>query len=126
MRIIAIFLERKYPIAIQQRRVWQRFPVLRKLASGGSSSTKARKGTTGVEPVTSRSAVECSATELYPHRLLLVVDVTGLVRYILSHMHKPQRLGRPGRPGMPGKDFAQRGARTHDPGIKSPMLYRLS
>ena len=27
---------------------------------------KKRKGTTGVEPVTSRSAVECSATELYP------------------------------------------------------------
>ena len=25
-----------------------------------------------------------------------------------------------------GKHFAQRGARTHDPGIKSPMLYRLS
>ena len=24
------------------------------------------QGTTGVEPVTSRSAVECSATELYP------------------------------------------------------------
>jgi len=24
------------------------------------------------------------------------------------------------------KRFAQRGARTHDPGIKSPMLYRLS
>ena len=123
MRYIAIFLERKYPIAIQQRRVGQRFPILRKLASGGSSSTKARKGTTGVEPVTSRSAVECSATELYPHRLLLAVDVTGLVRYILSHMHKPQRLGGPGRRR---KDFAQRGARTHDPGIKSPMLYRLS
>ena len=24
------------------------------------------------------------------------------------------------------KHVAQRGARTHDPGIKSPMLYRLS
>ena len=24
------------------------------------------------------------------------------------------------------KKYAQRGARTHDPGIKSPMLYRLS
>ncbi len=24
------------------------------------------------------------------------------------------------------KYYAQRGARTHDPGIKSPMLYRLS
>ena len=24
------------------------------------------------------------------------------------------------------KSFAQRGARTHDPGIKRPMLYRLS
>ena len=24
------------------------------------------------------------------------------------------------------KEVAQRGARTHDPGIKSPMLYRLS
>ena len=27
-----------------------------------------RQGATGVEPVTSRSAVECSATELYPQR----------------------------------------------------------
>ncbi|KRX83179.1 hypothetical protein T06_8829 [Trichinella sp. T6] len=24
------------------------------------------------------------------------------------------------------KKYARRGARTHDPGIKSPMLYRLS
>ncbi|KRZ12029.1 hypothetical protein T11_2943 [Trichinella zimbabwensis] len=24
------------------------------------------------------------------------------------------------------REFARRGARTHDPGIKSPMLYRLS
>ena len=32
------------------------------------------------------------------------------------------------RPGMPQCEnaSAQRGARTHDPGIKSPMLYRLS
>ena len=28
------------------------------------------QGATGVEPVTSRSAVECSTTELYPRRLL--------------------------------------------------------
>ena len=28
------------------------------------------QGATGVEPVTSRSAVECSATELYPRRLI--------------------------------------------------------
>lgn len=30
---------------------------------------KNRQGATGVEPVTSRSAVECSATELYPQRV---------------------------------------------------------
>ena len=29
-------------------------------------SVKESKGTAGVEPATSRSAVECSATELYP------------------------------------------------------------
>ena len=29
-------------------------------------TVSSKQGTTGVEPVTSRSAVECSATELYP------------------------------------------------------------
>ena len=37
---------------------------------------KNRKGATGIEPVTSRSAVECSTTELYP---LLVDKVTKIL-----------------------------------------------
>ena len=31
--------------------------------------TQKKKGTPGIEPGTSRSAVECSATDLYPHLL---------------------------------------------------------
>ena len=43
-----------------------------------------RQGATGVEPVTSRSAVECSATELYPQRWFGEVKCCSYYPYIVD------------------------------------------
>ena len=47
------------------------------LLAANAGKAKTHQGATGVEPVTSRSAVECSATELYPHTLERAVALKG-------------------------------------------------
>ena len=44
--------------------------------------TKNSQGAPGFEPGTSRSAVECSTTELYPHVLKDARNNTIIVKYI--------------------------------------------
>ena len=41
---------------------------------GGEKNGKKKKGAPGFEPGTSRSAVECSTTELYPHMPIFLVN----------------------------------------------------
>ena len=81
------------------------------------------QGTAGVEPATSRSAVECSATELYPQP----TTFTNLNWITPVHETQMDQYLDYGDWIRVNKTYtAQRGARTHDPEIKSLMLYRLS
>ena len=58
-----------------------------------------RKGATGFEPVTSRSAVECSTTELYPHLwkcLIIVYNISNVVHnQMINHSCNmiPRKIG---------------------------------
>ena len=67
--------------------------MLFEVAKGGDKEKN--KGATGVEPVTSRSAVECSATELYPH-----IDMRGVVdhTYVIDYftLYVPETTFRSG------------------------------
>jgi hypothetical protein len=53
----------------REREVMRRLKLKKHADSGKKMRLKKllKKGATGFEPVTSRSAVECSTTELYPH-----------------------------------------------------------
>ena len=78
------------------------------------------KATTGLQPDASRSADESPVHgAVFSH-----VGPSDTTAHSNRTIRVPRKAVTPW--GVQKNAFAQRGARTHDPGIKSPMLYRLS
>ena len=59
-----------------------------KLLAATNEERRKKKGAPGIEPGTSRSAVECSTTELYPLELIRVVEIMNYIKWNNSNLIK--------------------------------------
>ena len=74
-----------YRFSIYKPNSWINFQLFTTCNKDGDiRHSKVSEGANEVETVTSQSAVECSATELYPQHIFSLISVINLCRYIWS------------------------------------------